>query len=166
METVANVLHTHRQTLRRRRLMHLIGQVVNEFREQEVVVEKPPVVVNHSEDPAPSGASVLIVPPLLLDRQRHVLMLAGVTSDPIALTDGEQAVLACLMSRPNHVFTCLQIVHAAWGYEVNETQAKNMVRPHISRLRQKFETLGTDPYLLRTVRGRGYVLVSVFGGTV
>ncbi len=165
VETVASVLDAHRQTLRRRRLMHLIGQVVNEFREQEILVDKPPVVVDHSEDPLPSKESVLIVPPLLLDRQRHVLMLAGVASDPITLTDGEQAVLACLMSHPHHVFTCAQIARVAWGYEVAEQQAKNMVRPHISRLRQKFETLGADPYLLRTVRGRGYVLVSVFGET-
>jgi len=166
VETVAGVLQAHQQTLRRQRLLRLIGQVVDEFREQDIVMEKPPVVVNHSDDPAPSRASVLIVPPLLLDQRRRVLMLAGVASEPITLTDGELSVLSCLMSRPNRVFTCSQIARAAWGYEVNEKQAKNMVRPHISRLRQKFGSLGADPHLLRTVRGRGYVLASVFEGKI
>jgi DNA-binding response OmpR family regulator len=64
------------------------------------------------------------------------------------------------MERPDQVISSRELARAALGYDVTEQEARNIVRPHIFRLRRKLEADPKEPRLVRTVRGRGYFLVS------
>lgn len=104
--------------------------------------------------------SILVVPPLRLDRAYCTLVMMGSKGHTVKLTRGETAVLACLMTQPHHAFSCEQIVRTAWGEIVDRHQAESIVRPYILRLRQKIEPDPAKPILIRTVRQVGYLLAS------
>ena len=96
---------------------------------------------------------------LALDRETNVaFMAAGSGERRAALTPSEAGLLALLMERPARVWSCRDLARLALGYDVVETEAVAIVRPHISRLRQKLEPDPLQPHLIRTVRGQGYLL--------
>jgi two-component system, OmpR family, alkaline phosphatase synthesis response regulator PhoP len=72
------------------------------------------------------------------------------------LTGVESALLMFLLQSPGIVHSCRALARAPLGYEVGEREAEDIVRPHISRLRNKIEVDPAHPVLIQTVRGRGY----------
>ncbi len=75
-----------------------------------------------------------------------------------ALTGNETALLSHLMQFPGTVFSCRDLARVPLGYDVSEPEAEEIIRPHISRLRNKVEADPERPALIRTIRGKGYVL--------
>jgi DNA-binding response OmpR family regulator len=56
------------------------------------------------------------------------------------------------------VVSCRELVLAAHGYETPENEARKVIRPHVTNVRQKLGTTSdVSPYILN-VRGVGYVL--------
>jgi DNA-binding response OmpR family regulator len=100
--------------------------------------------------------NIIRVPPLLLDRQRRLVVVGDNPSWPIYLTKGETMVLATLMSQPGQIFSCQELAEAAWGYSINTDEAKSVIRPCMSRLRNKLKVAPHFPDLIHTVRRRGY----------
>jgi DNA-binding response OmpR family regulator len=99
--------------------------------------------------------------PLILDRQTRLVALNDDSPYVIELTAGEMELLASLMHQPGQVFSCRELAEAAWGYDMEESEAQGLVRPHISRLRRKLETNPQIPRLIRTVRRRGYYFAAL-----
>ncbi len=112
-----------------------------------------------------SHVPVLHAPPLTLDRTQRLVVLDGDPPRSIQLTVGETAVLAVLMTYPDQVIHCRELVRLAWDYPMNERESRTMVRPYIFRLRQKLEADPEHPSLVRNVRGSGYVLACSSYGT-
>jgi DNA-binding response OmpR family regulator len=76
----------------------------------------------------------------------------------VDLTPTEFKLLAHLTENAEKVLSCSELVQAAHGYETSEEEARKVIRPHITNLRQKLgPSLDTQPYILN-VRGVGYVL--------
>ena len=92
-----------------------------------------------------------------LNRQARRMSLRGRGATAVELTKGEVEVLAALMSRPGSAMSCQEIVRVAFRYDSVEHEAQSVVRPYISRLRQKFDHADLDRRLISTVRGRGYM---------
>lgn len=101
---------------------------------------------------------VLQVGPLILDRQKRLVLSMGAQTRTRELTRGEADILAVLMTCPDQVLTSRELVRAAWGYEMEEAESGNLVRPYISRIRQKIEGDPGALQLIQTIRGRGYLL--------
>lgn len=99
--------------------------------------------------------------PLVLDRQTRLVALSDDSPYVVELTAGEMGLLASLMAKPGQVFTCRELVRAAWNYDMPEGEAQSLVRPHISRLRHKLEANPKTPRLIRTVRRQGYYFASI-----
>jgi DNA-binding response OmpR family regulator len=76
------------------------------------------------------------------------------------LTGNEAALLMYLMQSPGAIYSCRDLARIPLGYEVSEREAEDIVRPHISRLRNKVETDPAHPALIRTIRGRGYLFAT------
>ena len=95
---------------------------------------------------------------LILDQEKRVLSVDGPPLREIELTEGEATILTLLMKQPDQVLSCREITRAAWNYDLEEWEAQALVRPYIFRLRQKIEATPSEPQLIRTVRGRGYLL--------
>jgi DNA-binding response OmpR family regulator len=97
---------------------------------------------------------------LMLDRQSRLAYVDGERSQSsraAELTPSEAEILTHLMLHPGLVCSCAELAQAALAYEVDETEARIIVRPHICRLRSKIEPEPADPRLVRTAAERGYV---------
>jgi DNA-binding response OmpR family regulator len=79
----------------------------------------------------------------------------------VDLSRGETAVLMSMMQNADQTLSCEQLVWLAWGYKADRIEAKSVIRPYIFRLRNKLEDNPKKPRLIRTVRKRGYMFVSM-----
>ncbi|MBU0705063.1 MAG: winged helix-turn-helix domain-containing protein, partial [Chloroflexi bacterium] len=105
----------------------------------------------------------LRVGPVTLDRERHLVIVAGdgdAGSLRAKLTVSESTMLFHLMQHSNTIFSCCELGQAALGYDVSEVEAQSIVRPHISRLRSKIEPDPDHPRLIRNTPGKGYFFAS------
>jgi DNA-binding response OmpR family regulator len=112
----------------------------------------------------PSSERFLCVGPVSLDRERRVAIVEGAGDADafgVELTVSEAALLAHLVQHPGIVLSCRELAQVALDYNnLSEREARNIIRPHIARLRKKIESDSANPRLIRTVPSRGYILSS------
>jgi DNA-binding response OmpR family regulator len=108
----------------------------------------------HADMPAPSiGVRVYRAGPLALDVQYHTVLLH---QQPVDVTPSEFAILVELLRNPGAVVPCLQLTEAIQTTVDDEEAARQLIRPHIVRLRRKLERDPQQPSYLLSVRGLGY----------
>ena len=90
---------------------------------------------------------------LQLDESRHRVSRSGV---PVELSPTEFRLLAFLMRNQGRVLSKSQLLEHVWQYDFGGDA--NVVERFVSRLRRKID--GSDPPMLRTVRGFGYTISS------
>jgi DNA-binding response OmpR family regulator len=101
--------------------------------------------------------------PIALDREKGLALVAltdGQPSRQVELTPNETLLLARLMQSPDNVFSCRDLARNPLGYEVSEREAEEIIRPHISRLRNKIESDPAHPTLICTIHGKGYLFAA------
>ena len=86
-----------------------------------------------------------------LDDEAHEVFKAG---QRVELSPTEFNLLRYLMENPGRVLSKAQILDHVWNYDFGGEA--NVVETYVSYLRRKVDT--TEPRLLHTVRGVGYVL--------
>ena len=101
-----------------------------------------------------SAAQVLTFRELTINPVEHVVTFSD---RPIELTPTEFDVLFCLMRNGGQVLSCQELVRQAQGYELDERDARYLIRPHLTRLRQKLVTEPGAPEYIHNVRGIGYL---------
>lgn len=99
-----------------------------------------------------AATAELVVGPLRLDTISH-RVFCGAAELP--LTAKEYQLLAALMHRPGRILSKAQLAELAWEWD-REPQS-NAIEVHLSALRHKLEQVAAGG-LLRTIRGRGYLL--------
>jgi two-component system OmpR family response regulator len=100
---------------------------------------------------AEPGSERLAFADIELDEDAHEVTKAGV---PVDLSPTEFKLLRYLMANPGRVLSKAQILDHVWHYDFGGEAT--VVESYISYLRRKVDT--TEPRLLHTVRGVGYVL--------
>ena len=75
----------------------------------------------------------------------------------IRLTGMEFSLLELLASRSGEAFSRSEILQEVWGYTPEQHVDTRVVDVHISRLRAKLEDDPSNPELILTARGNGYV---------
>lgn len=87
-----------------------------------------------------------------LDPEARTFAVAG---EPVELTRIEFNILHALISHPKRVFSKQELFERAWGepYAADD----NTVNVHVSNIRAKLKTSGTDNYI-KTVWGMGFKL--------
>lgn len=118
-------------------------------------VEKKPALV--AANSVSIDSNKIVVEGVTLVRALRSVTFAEEPERIVQVTQGESAVLSSLMTAPNRVLSCEQLAKSAWGYNLVESEAQSVIRPTISRLRQKLESDPRKPSLIRTVRSRGYM---------
>ena len=98
-----------------------------------------------------SGSAVLAFADLEMDEDAHEVRRGDRS---IELTATEFNVLRFLMLNPRRVLSKSQILDHVWHYDFRGDG--NVVETYISYLRRKIDA--TEPRLIHTVRGVGYVL--------
>jgi DNA-binding response OmpR family regulator len=85
----------------------------------------------------------------------------SVGDKPIDLTPTEFDLLLYLAAHRGRVVPCHELVREVRGYAVDESEAREVIRPHVSNLRRKLKGAGEEADLIVNVRGIGYRLSEV-----
>lgn len=149
-QTVTRSLEKRAEQMQRGRLVQMMGEALEALRVGEYA-SKAPSTSNDAQD-------ILHLHPFKLDRHKRLLTVAAEKVQVLQLTEGETVVLASLMMCPDKVLSCRNLIELGWGYTTHEREAQNIIRPHISRLRNKINRILPASIFIHTVRKRGYVL--------
>jgi DNA-binding response OmpR family regulator len=76
----------------------------------------------------------------------------------VSLTPSEAVILAILLDKYGQLVSHSDIVQKLQGYELPNKEAAKIIRPLISRLREKLLVVGIEYEDLKNVRGAGYLL--------
>ena len=82
-------------------------------------------------------------------------------SEKIRLTGMEFSLLELLISRSGEPFSRASILQEVWGYTPERHVDTRVVDVHISRLRSKLEEDPSNPDLILTARGTGYLFQKI-----
>ncbi len=77
---------------------------------------------------------------------------------PLSLTPTEFRLLHYMARHANIVHSPQELVNAVQGYDCSRQEARELIKPHIYRLRSALEADVSDPRILINVRGIGYML--------
>jgi DNA-binding response OmpR family regulator len=141
LEVVERGLARQHEDQRRELLISQLTQVMDDLKGRKEVSGTP--VTNR----------FLQTATLMIDSQKHIAVCDG---KPLALTPTEFEVLDYLAHNSDHVVTASEMVKAIYRYEIPETEARDIIRVHIQRLREKLEDSTEKPRYVQTVRGKGY----------
>ena len=100
--------------------------------------------------PPPEKSGVLSFGPFSFDRGRLELSRDG---HPVPLTDSEMSLLGVFAGSPGVTLSRFRLAQKT-------TTAERTIDVQVSRLRRKIERNPGEPQYLRTIRGKGYVLVT------
>lgn len=106
------------------------------------------------EEPEHSG-TVMQLGPLTVYPGRYQIRVG---EREIDLTPTEFDLLLYLGAHSGRVVPCHELVREVRSYAVDEAEAREVIRPHISNLRKKLKDAGQNPDLIVNVRGVGYRL--------
>jgi two-component system alkaline phosphatase synthesis response regulator PhoP len=102
-----------------------------------------------------SSTNVMTLGPLTIYPGRYQI---SVGDRPIDLTPTEFDLLLYLAAHRGRVVSCHELVREVRGYAVDEAEAREVIRPHVSNLRRKLKHVGQNVDLIVNVRGIGYRL--------
>ena len=117
----------------------------------EEVVARIRAVLRRFHATEPQRSARLVFADIELDEDTHEVWKGG---DLVPLSPTEFKLLRYFMQNGGRVLSKAQILDHVWHYDFNGEA--NVVESYVSYLRRKVDT--TDPRLLHTLRGVGYVL--------
>ncbi len=165
-QSVARGVERARNLKRRRALLDAIRSNVFELTRADVEAisavyeddEPIPTVEQRYEAstaPVESMNSNMTLGPLTIYPGRYQI---SVGDKHIDLTPTEFDLLLYLAAHRGRVVSCHELVREVRGYAVDEAEAREVIRPHVSNLRRKLKQTGQDADLIVNVRGIGYRL--------
>ena len=128
--------------------------ITKPFNPREVVARVRSVLRRSGSGGTLSQARVLQLADLLMDLDRHEMMVDG---QPVELTPTEFDLLRTLMENPGYAFTRMELIEQGLGYEYEGLE--RTLDSHIKNLRKKIEPDPSQPTYIQTVYGVGYRLV-------
>ena len=115
-------------------------------------VVTPPVV---TREPAMEQNRFLQCAGLIIDLTRHVVTM---NDNLLELSPTEFDLLAYLLSESPRVVPPQELVREAQGYTIEPWEARDIIRYHIYRIRQKIKEATGRTDVISTVRGVGYTV--------
>jgi two-component system OmpR family response regulator len=125
--------------------------VTKPFSLDEVLARIRAVLRRATPGPVATASARLTFADIELDDDTHEVVKDGA---PVALSPTEFNLLRYFLENPGRVLSKGQILDHVWNYDFGGDA--NVVESYVSYLRRKIDT--TEPRLLHTVRGVGYVL--------
>ena len=162
-QSVAKGVERARNLKRRRNLLDAIRSSVQELSRTDIETLAANLSGDDFDDKQrfvdqitePVNNSVMTLGPLTIYPGRYQI---AVGDRPIDLTPTEFDLLLYLAAHRGRVVSCHELVREVRGYGVDETEAREVIRPHVSNLRRKLKTAGQDADIIVNVRGIGYRL--------
>ena len=158
-ESVERGIENARSLMRRRRLLDAIERNVSALaREVSDTVgaadfDAEPSVTRLRERLPPRGNAISLGPLSVLPGKYQI----QAEKESVGLTPTEFDLLLYLAANRSRVVPCHELVREVRGYHTEEAEAREVIRPHVSNLRRKLNSL-VDIELIVNVRGIGYRL--------
>lgn len=108
-----------------------------------------------SEDPEKPQRYYRLTPEITMDINKRVIQWG---ENEMSLTPTEAKLMLLLTESVGEMRTHTDLVLNCQGYNVNNEEAAKILRPVVSRLRQKMAALPGWNEWIRNIRGAGYVL--------
>lgn len=146
MEVVSRVercMTERRESAERLQLINQVEMMLNQLKKQ--IVPEGETRLNHEH--------ILKTPSIIVDRRKRLVVEDG---EPIQLSPTEFDMLDYLVSNSERVVSASELIRAVQGYDMDEMDARPIVRVNIRRLRQKIEEDTSNPRHIVTVRSKGY----------
>jgi DNA-binding response OmpR family regulator len=102
-----------------------------------------------------SNSATSVLPGLDLNAARRMLIIEDV---PILLSSIELNLIEALIQRAPNLVTYEEMARVAFPSTNDVEHALRLLRPHIARLRRKFESVHNTRWRISNFRGQGYVL--------
>jgi len=155
-QSVARGVERARNLQRRRQLLDAIQSNVKELTGGTLESDhRANMLANRSTAPVQAPVQTMTLGPLTIFPGRYQIQVGDKS---LNLTPTEFDLLLYLAAHRGRVVPCYELVREVRGYTVDESEAREVIRPHISNLRRKLEKAGQDPDLIVNVRGIGYRL--------
>lgn len=156
-QSVAQGVERARNMRHRRLLLRTIRDNIEELtgeRLEEALAEAK-ISQSATGTPVVTPVTTMTIGPLTIYPGRYQI---SVGDQPIDLTPTEFDLLLYLAAHRGRVVPCSELVREVRGYTLDEHEAREVIRPHVSNLRRKLKTSGHDPDIIVNVRGIGYRL--------
>jgi two-component system KDP operon response regulator KdpE len=154
-EIVASVESSLAEQRQERRRHELVARVEEMLRALKAEEDETPTSVSRSEQL--KRVRFLQSGGIIVDLQKH---MATSHDQLLDLTPTEFRLLTCLMRKADQVLSCQELVREVQNYDCNELEARDIIRVHIRRLRQKIEPDPANPQYVLNVRGVGYMFAT------
>lgn len=159
-ESVQRGVERARNLQRRRQLLTTIRSNVSELtgvslQTKPMPPQRPIKEYSAAATPANANTTMMNIGPLTIYPGRYQIEVDGKLID---LTPTEFDLLLYLAAHRGRVVPCSELVREVRNYTVEEREAREVIRPHVSNLRRKLKGAGQDPNILVNVRGIGYRL--------
>lgn len=163
-QSVSRGIERSRNLKRRRRLLETIKNDVFELTRADIEAAAAALDAGNADDldmpdyrqpiPEANGSSMQLGPLTVYPGRYQI----SVEDKPIDLTPTEFDLLLYLAAHRGRVVPCHELVREVRGYAVDEAEAREVIRPHVSNLRRKLKSAGQNADLIVNVRGIGYRL--------
>ncbi len=163
-DSVARGIERAYNLQRRRALLDAIQNNVAELADVSTIAPRPATASPSQLQPTATATPIatpvntMALGPLTIFPGRYQI---AVGEQPIDLTPTEFDLLLYLAVHRGRVVPCHELVREVRGYSIDEPEAREVIRPHISNLRRKLKQAGQDPNLIVNVRGIGYRLADL-----
>jgi DNA-binding response OmpR family regulator len=156
-DSVRAALTKRRREQRQRELLAELERTLAQNLEEIRATVATPSDVPRPDLPGPAGAAHRPEAQnrLVVDQTRHTITLDGRLLD---LSPIEFGLLAYLASQAPRVVGPQELVRQVQGYECEPYEARDMVRYHVYRIRQKARRCAGEGEIIVNVRGVGYTL--------
>ena len=144
LSSLSGALSRREQTKRKRLLLEQLETSIQQLKEIEGMAELS----------KPDRQAIELPKDVQVDLARRELWRG---SDHVHLTPTEGKMLRIFIENWGRVMSHCEIAFLVQGYEVNEWEAPEVLRPLISRLRKKLAIFPGGKGWIRSVRGTGYV---------
>ncbi len=156
--SVGKAFQRRSEQMRRRKLLDTLDASLQELREAEARKMAPELSMKPGS--VPSGGLEL-EPGIYLDLERREIRQVDLETEQalryMRLTPAEVKLMKALMDNVGKVLSHRQLVFMVQGYEVTEWEAPEVLRPLVSRLRQKLSAFPGGEEWVVSVRGSGYM---------
>lgn len=146
MEIVSRVercMNRRKESAERLQLIHQVEMMLTQLKKQ----------LQPENEEKPTHEHIFETPNIIVDRRKRLVVQDG---QPVQLSPTEFDMLDYLVSNGDRVVSASELIRAVQGYDMEEMDARPIVRVNIRRLRQKIEKDTSNPRHIVTVRSRGY----------